>query len=430
MKTQKGHILWLILIRLIAVTSILVAVVIIQHSTTDFIPLIPFYFLVLLTYLLSFVYLGLYRFGKRYDIQARLQTGFDLMLITALVYISGGLSGSLYVLYIISIVAASIVLSNRAAYVTAGVSAVLFGLLVDGLYLGIIPYFSDVQYREDSLGLIIFTMFMAWGLCFLMAALANYLTGSLRKTREELRRAEKELAISDRLANAGRISAQLAHEIRNPLAAISGSVQVLRGDIVLDDDQRKLMDIVVRESARVSQSIEQFLDLASPGKHDFNWLNLSEVLDETLTMLAAGGELDGRYRIDGNFREVRVGYYGNAGQFKQLFWNLAKNALKAMPGGGALTVDLSLDKKRGVRVRLADTGRGLTTEEREHLFEPFFTRFEDGRGLGLVVVRRIVDDYEGRIEVRSETGKGTEFILTFPPREARASAAGRSVSPN
>jgi len=430
MKTQKSHILWFILIRLIAVTSILVAVVIIQHSTTDFIPLIPFYYLVLLTYLLSVGYLGLYRFGKRYDIQAVLQTGFDLVLITALVYISGGLSGSLYLLYIVSIVAASIILSNRAAYLTAGVSAVLFGLLVDGLYFGVIPYFSAEQYREHSLGLIIFNMFLAWGLFFLMAALANYLTGSLRKTREELRLAQKELEIGDRLANAGRISAQLAHEIRNPLAAISGSVQVLKSDIALDDDQRKLMDIVVRESARVSQSIEQFLDLASPGRQDFSWLNLSEVLDETLALLRGGGELDGQYRVGGNFREVRVGYYGNAGQFKQLFWNLAKNSLKAMPGGGTLTIDLSLDKKKAVRIRLADTGRGMTTEEREHLFEPFFTRFENGRGLGLVVVRRIVDDYEGKIEVRSEAGKGTEFILTFPPREARAKAASGHISPN
>jgi signal transduction histidine kinase len=430
MKTRKSHILWFILIRLIAVTSILVAVVIIQHSTTDFIPLIPFYFLVLLTYLLSLVYLGLYRWGKRFDLQARLQTGFDLLLITALVYISGGLSGSLYLLYIFSIVAASIVLSHRASYLTAGLSAVLFGLLVDGLYFGIIPYFSAEQYRERSLGLILFTMFLAWGLFFLMAALANYLTGSLRKTREELLQAQKELEISERLATAGRISAQLAHEIRNPLAAISGSVQVLRGELPLDDDQKKLMDIVIKESERVSQSIEQFLDLASPGRQVFTWMNLSEVLDETLALLRAGGELNGRYRVEGNFREARIGYYGSPSQFKQLFWNLAKNALKAMPDGGTLTIDLFLDKKKAVKVRLADTGRGLTQEEREHLFEPFFTRFENGRGLGLVVVRRIVDDYEGRIEVRSEPSRGTEITMTFPAREARVKVAVQDISPN
>jgi signal transduction histidine kinase len=430
MKTRKSHVLWFILIRLIAVTSILVAVVIIQHSTTDFIPLIPFYYLVLLTYLLSFVYLGLYRWGSRYDLQASLQTGFDLLLITAMVYISGGLSGSLYVLYIFAIIAASIVLSNRAAYVTAGLSAVLFGLLVDGLYFGIVPYFSVEQYRESSLGLTIFTMFLAWGLFFLMAALSNYLTGSLRKTREELREAQRELEISERLATAGRISAQLAHEIRNPLAAISGSVQVLRGEVALDDDQRKLMDIVVKESERVSQSIEQFLDLAAPGREIFSPLNLSEIVGETLTLLRASGELNGRHRVEGNFRDVRVGYYGSPNQFKQLFLNLAKNALKAMAEGGTLTVDFFQDKKKVVKIRLADTGRGLTREEREHLFEPFFTRFESGRGLGLLVVRRIVDDYDGRIEVRSEPNRGTEFTILLPPREARVKVAVQDISPN
>jgi signal transduction histidine kinase len=430
MKTRKSHVLWFILIRLIAVTSILVAVVIIQHSTTDFIPLIPFYYLVLLTYLLSLAYLGLYRWSGRYDLQASIQTGVDLLLITALVYISGGLSGSLYLLYIFSIVAASIVLSNRAAYLTAGLSAVLFGLLVDGLYFGIIPYFSPEQYGESSLGLIIFTMFLAWGLFFLMAALSNYLTGSLRKTRQELREAQKELEISERLATAGRISAQLAHEIRNPLAAISGSVQVLRGEVALDDDQKKLMDIVVTESERVSQSIEQFLDLAAPGRQAFGPVNLTEIMDETLTLLKASGELNGRHLVEGNFRDIRVGYYGNPNQFKQLFLNLAKNALKAMPDGGTLSVDLFQDKKRGVKIRIVDSGRGLTGEEREHLFEPFFTRFENGRGLGLAVVRRIVDDYDGRIEVRSEAGRGTEFTILLPPRAAKVRVSVQDISPN
>jgi hypothetical protein len=138
MKAQKRHVFWSILIRLIAVTSILVSVVIIQSSTTDFIPLIPFYYLVLLTYLLSLIYLLLYLWWTNYTVQAYFQTIVDLLLITALVYISGGLSGSLYLLYVFAVVEASIVVSNRAAYFTAGLSAILFGLLVDGLVPGTI----------------------------------------------------------------------------------------------------------------------------------------------------------------------------------------------------------------------------------------------------------------------------------------------------
>jgi two-component system sensor histidine kinase PilS (NtrC family) len=417
MRTQQRHIFWFILIRAIAITSILVAVVIIQSSTSDFIPVVPFYFIVLLAYFLSLVYVGLYLWWDQYSVQAYIQTVVDLLLITALIYISGGLSGSLYLLYIFAIVAASIVLSNRAAYITAGLSAILFGLLVDGLYFGIIPYFSPDQFRERSLGLILFTMFLAWSLFFLIAVLANYLTNSLGKAREALLLARKELEIKERLASAGRFSAQLAHEIRNPLAAISGAVQVLRGELSLDEEQRSLMDIVVKESQRVSQSIEQFLDLASPGKQVFSWIDLPEVLEETLALLRAGGELNGRYTLAGNFSSAKLSYYGSPNQFKQIFWNLSKNALAAMPEGGTLSVDFSQDKKKMVRIRFADTGRGLKEEETKHLFEPFFSRFENGHGLGLAVVRRIVDDYDGRIEVRSELRKGTEITLVFPVRE-------------
>ena len=423
MMTQRRHIFWFILIRAIAVTSILVAVVIIQSSTSDFIPVVPFYYIVLLAYLLSLVYLGFYLWSAQYTAQAYFQTVIDLLLITGLVYISGGLSGSLYVLYVFSVVGAAVVLGNRAAYITAGLSAILFGLLVDGLYFGIIPYFSPDQYRERSLGLVLFTIFLAWSLIFLLALLANYLAGALRRAREELLLAQKELEIKERLATAGRFSAQLAHEVRNPLAAISGAVQVLRGELSLDTEQRELMDIVVKESERVSQSIEQFLDLASPGRQVFSWIKLPEIMEETLALLRAGGQFDGRHTLAGNYSSVQVDYYGNPNQFKQVFWNLAKNAAQAMPEGGTLTVDFFQDKKKGVRVRFADTGRGLTEDERKRLFEPFFSHFENGHGLGLVVVRGIVSDYDGRIEVRSEPGKGTEISLFFPFKEARPRAA-------
>jgi len=429
MKTQKRHIFWFILIRTIAVTSILVAVVIIQSSTSDFLPVVPFYYIVLLAYLLSLIYLGFYLWSKQYSAQAYVQTIVDLLLITGLVYISGGLSGSLYVLYVFSVIGASIVLGNRAAYLTAGLSAILFGLLVDGLYFGIIPYFSPDQYRERSLGLVLFTIFLAWSVIFLIAFLANYLASGLRRAREELLLAQKELEIKERLATAGRFSAQLAHEVRNPLAAISGAVQVLRGELSLEAEQRELMDIVVKESERVSQSIEQFLDLASPGRQVFSWINLPEILEETLALLRASGQLDGRHTLAGNYSSAKVDYYGSPNQFKQVFWNLAKNAARAMPDGGTLTVDFLQDKKKGVRVRFADTGRGLTEEEKQRLFEPFFSRFENGHGLGLVVVRSIVSDYDGRIEVRSEPLKGTEIHLVFPLKEARPKAAALEMAP-
>lgn len=427
MKIQKKHVLSFILIRLVAITSILVSVVIIQSSTTDFMPLLPFYYLVLLTYLLSLIYLCLCSWWRNYSFQVSVQLVGDLLLITALVYISGGLNNALYVLYVFPILGASLLLSSRATYLVAGLAAVLFGFLVDGLYFGLIPYFRLDQYHERSLGVILFTIFLAWSLFVLIAVLADRLTSSLRRAREQLVLAQKELEVKERLAAAGRLAAQIAHEIRNPLAAISGAVQFLKGDLPLDQEQKNLMDIVLKESTRVSQSIEQFLDMATPGKSTFSPFKLNEVLEETLALLRASGELNGRYRVEGNFSSSPLTYYGNANQFKQIFWNLTRNALKAMPEGGTLTIDFIQDGKKEIQIRIADTGRGLRDEERKRLFEPFFSRFENGRGLGLVVVRRIVDDYDGRIEVRSTPRRGTEILLSFPVRKVQPRSSREKI---
>lgn len=419
MTSQKRNIFWLIIIRLIIVTSLLVATVIIQLSTSEFIPIIPFYYLVVLIYLLSFGYFLLYTWNKHFIFQAYLQLLGDLFLVTALVYISGGLAGSLYFLYLFPIIGAGLVVSRRAAYLAAGVSAVFFGVMVDGLYFRIIPYFMAEQERTLTLGLVLFTMFLAWSVFFLVAFLAGHLAESLRKTREELRLAQKELEVKERLASAGRVAAQLAHEIRNPLAAVSGAVQVLKSELALEGEHKSLMEMVLQESNRISGSIEQFLDLASPGKRVFYIFDLVEVLKESLVILQAGGDLNHRFKVEGNFsRATGIRYYGNAAQFKQVFWNLAKNACKAMPDGGTLTIDIQ-DAGKEIRIRFADTGRGLSEDEKEHLFEPFYSGFADGRGLGMTVVRRIVDDYDGRIEVRSVADKGTDITIILPVKSSR-----------
>jgi two-component system sensor histidine kinase PilS (NtrC family) len=174
------------------------------------------------------------------------------------------------------------------------------------------------------------------------------------------------------------------------------------------------MDIVLKESRRVSQSIDQFLNLASPGKEVFMTFDICEVFRETLTMLRMGGELNGRTEVKGNFATARLEYYGSPGQFKQVFWNLARNALKAMPEGGVLSVDFLMDGKERLRLRFADTGKGMTAEEQERIFEPFYSRFEAGQGLGMAVVRKIIEDYKGEIGISSEPHLGTEILITLP----------------
>jgi len=415
--TKKNDIFWFIIVRLIIVTSLAVSTVIIQYGTEVLLNLNSFYYLyylVLFVYLLSIVYFILFYAAKNYTFQAYLQIFIDLLLITALIYISGGIKGSFYSLYIFEIIAASIIISKRTTYLVAALSAVFYGLLIDGMYYAIIPYLYPELSQELSLSAVLSNILTAWGVFIIVAFLINHLTGNLRKTRDELRLAQKELEIKKDLAVAGETSANLAHEIRNPLAAISGSVQVLRDEMDLTGEQRHLMDIVVRESENISQAIEQFLNLASPGTQDFASIDLPSVLKEILTLLKRSGEINENYQIEGNYKTARVNYYGNKAQFKQIFWNLLKNALKAMPDGGTLTVDFTRRKKKGIQMKFADTGKGMGKEERERMFEPFYSGFDTGKGIGMAVVRRIVDDYNGKIHVFSTPNKGSEIVIALP----------------
>jgi two-component system sensor histidine kinase PilS (NtrC family) len=420
---ERRNVLLYNVYRLVVLTSLLVSAIIIQLSSQDSEPNLPFYYLILGAYGFSAVFFALYAGGRWLLGQAYAQVVFDLVLITAFVYISGGIASSMYFLYLFPIIAAGLVISGRAGFLAASLSAILYGVLADGIYFGFVPVFRAEHAVRTTLGSMLVTIFIAWGVFFVIAALMSKLAGSLRRTREALRAAEKELFVRERLAEAGRVSASLAHEIRNPLAAISGSVQVLKKELDLSAEQRELMGIVLKESERVSHSLEQFLDFALPAKQVFSPINLRDILDETVKILQGAGELNGKVELAGNFRAADVPYHGNAGQFKQIFWNLIKNAIKAMPQGGRLTLEFPEPRKKDIRILVADTGRGISDEEKEHLFEPFFSGFENGRGLGLSIVRKIVDDYDGRIDVRSELDKGTEVLITLPPRKAAAPAS-------
>ena len=410
----KKNIFDVIIIRLIAVSSLVVSAVIIQYSTSVFLPLFPFYYLIIASYFLTLVYFLLFLWGKNYHLQADLQVFFDLLLVTALVYFSGGLNGSFYFLYIFGIISTAVLLSARAAYITAACAAILFGTLVDGMYFKVIPYFSPDQAIEWSFGHVIYGIFLAWSIFFVIAFLTNYLVKNLNKAKEQLLMAKKELEVKGRLAVAGQVSACLAHEVRNPLAAIAGSAQVLKKELRLNGEQRELMDIISKESKRASQSVEEFLDFATPGKKIFSYIDLPALFKETLFMLRGSGKLNGIYRLEGNYETARIRFYGNSNQFKQIYWNLLRNALKAMPDGGTLSINFKQLNKKEVQISIVDTGRGMTQEEKERVFEPFYSGFEDGRGLGMTIVRQIVDDYQGNIHIDSEINKGTEVTITLP----------------
>jgi len=417
---ERKHLLWMNILRGLIVTLLLLLALAIEYSATFSFSFIPFVKIILAAYVFSAACFLFYYWNRFLAVQAYVQIFADLVLVTALLYATGGIGSSAYFLYVFPVMGAALVLDSRAAYLTASLAAILFGGLVDGMYLGLIPQTGANAAAGMTLGSVLYLIFVPWSAFFLIAFLTNSLAVRLRKADLALREAERELLVRERLSEAGRISATLAHEIRNPLAAISGSVQVLRRELPLDPGQKELMGIILKESERVSQILGQFLDFALPAKQVFSVISLPEILDETLKMLKGGGELNGQVRVQGNYLASGLHYYGSQGQFKQVFWNIIKNALRAMPDGGALNIDFLQPRREEVELRFSDTGKGLSAEAKEHLFEPFYSGFEGGRGLGLAVVRRIVDDYDGRIDIRSELNKGTEVVITLPVREIPA----------
>ena len=224
----------------------------------------------------------------------------------------------------------------------------------------------------------------------------------------EVKRLERDARVRQRLAAVGEMAAGIAHEIRNPLASISGSIQVLREELTLDQEQAELMDIVLRESTRLNDTIRGFLAYARPQPAAAQRIDLSKTVADTARLLANSPELQANQRIEADVPAEPVWFDADEGQIRQVVWNLATNGLRAMPSGGRLRLGVRLAEPAGGAVlEVEDGGVGIPQEELDGIVLPFHGTFTRGSGLGLAIVHRIVSDYGGEIEVSSSVGKGT-----------------------
>jgi two-component system sensor histidine kinase PilS (NtrC family) len=231
----------------------------------------------------------------------------------------------------------------------------------------------------------------------------------------DIKRMQGELRIRERMSVLGQMAGSIAHEIRNPLASISGSLQLLgRSNLRSDNpNAEELIQIVVRESDRLSRTIEDFLECAKPGRFEPEDTNLLELVNDTFTLLRNSPELHAEHTLTVSAEPGAYNAMVDPAQVKQVFWNLARNAVQAMPKGGTLEVILR-QSRRGIEVWVEDSGQGMTPEEIETFFQPSVTTSQSrGTGLGLAVVYRILDRHGVRIEVDSEVGKGTRCMLLF-----------------
>ena len=515
---------WLVKVRIIILTLLFGIELAIARLTPNPFPLRLFITVISLWYAVSVFYVLLLSFWEERRIQSLLQVITDLLMVTLLVYATGGVDSSLNFFYPLVIIVACILLPRVWAYLTGALAFILYVAVLELTYFGFIPSYSTTHPGLGALQAIIFVNLFGYlavaYLAGLLAAKLRQVDVKLKDTRGELedlqalheniiqsisgglittgldgyitlantaaqelferpepdflgkpvsqlfldplptanserahgevrfvpsngfcktfrvmattlsvpgrkaigyvytfddlteiRRLERDLRIQDRLAAVGRLAAAIAHEIRNPLTSIAGSVSMLSGIADLSDEHRQLLQIVTRESERLNGIITDFLAYSRGKQYRFASVDLLPLLEDTLTLLehrlvaeGTGIRIERKY----NFKEAITMADGD--KIKQVFWNFCENAVRAMTAGGVLSVSLE-QVGEDWQVNFADTGPGMTRQLVEKIFEPFQSQFEGGTGLGLAIVYQIVQAHEGKVWARSKVGEGSVFVL-------------------
>jgi signal transduction histidine kinase len=339
------------------------------------------------------------------------QVVLDQITWTFIVYVTGGATSGATSFYGLTCLVGAVLIGPRGAAVAAIAGIGAFTTLCTGFGFGWIEPPADQQYPV-AWNAIVYPLGVNVLGILVVALLAGYLAERLRRTDGELEVANERAASAERLAMLGRIAAGLAHEIRNPLGSISGSIELLREAPGLGEEDRRLCEIIQREAGRLNNLVTDMMDLSRPRKPEPAAVDVG-ALARDVVALASRSDRSGA-------GDVEVTYDGptgavlatcDAAQMRQVLWNLVRNGVQASGAGSMVRVSVKEEEER-VLMAVADSGPGIEPESRAKIFDAFFTTRSQGAGIGLAVVRRIIDDHAAvgaSIDVRSGEGTGCTF---------------------
>jgi signal transduction histidine kinase len=367
---------------------------------------------------LAGVYAALLRRGRGLELLASTQLVLDQVTWTVLVYVTGGLSSGATSFYGLTCLLGAFLIGERGAAI-AGVAGVacycFFALLRVTGFLGSPPDQDPRVHalaREQTSYHVVVTVLVI----VVVTLLASYLAERLRSAGGRIVAAEARAEHAERLAVLGGLAAGLAHEIRNPLGSIAGSIGLLRANTGLSAEDKKLCDIISRETARLNDLVTDMMDVSKPRKPEKTTVNVARVAREVVELASTSGRSASDVVVTYS-GEVSAGTEADSAQLRQLIWNLVRNGVQASRAGGIVRVSVT-DQDGMLVLEVRDDGVGIDEEAKERLFDAFFTTRSHGTGIGLAVVKRIADDHGFPIEVESSKGSGATFRVLLGPRRS------------
>ncbi|MFH2060415.1 MAG: ATP-binding protein [Pseudomonadota bacterium] len=362
----------------------------------------------------SIVYLYWLNHSKRHLLLAYFQTIVDTFIVTEIIFVTGSFDSIFTFLYLLVIIYAAMLLLQKGSLIIATLSCLLYAILIEFQYYKIItPFYTD-GYLSDTLdeSHIIYRIVIMILACFAVAILSGILALQLKGARQDLKMMQEHIKRVEKMETVDEMISGIAHEVKNPLASLSGSIQLLHEDTIPGSYEDKLMQIILRETDRLKDIVNNIGLFSKPIKDNACEINISEIIEETVALISNDPEWSNNVDFIMDL-DHKCMVFIDPSHLKQILWNLLKNAAQAIDGTGRVTIKLKCSTNKRVYLTISDTGRGIDPEACRHVFDPFFTTKPDGTGLGLAIIHRIIDTYNGLIDFESIPGKGTVFTVLF-----------------